>query len=534
MAGSREDLLAAGFLSPGAGAASPDPELDELTRYVAYACNAPYAVLAVEARGKMWFKCRVGVDAAEAPLTELAPGVEVIEDSSRDPRASLHPLLAAVPDARFLAAAPLQDGPARFGTLAVLDRRPRSPAPHQLEALRVAAAQASALLQLRRRVRLLEALIESSPDQFYAFDPRGRCLFASERGASTMGLVPAQMVGRTWQEMGWDSGYAAQFQGMLRLVLDTGQLIEDARAVPTPAGVVHTEYALGPLRGPRGEIEGVAVTARDVTVRVAAEMERQAAEAELQTREELRQTLEAERLARRAAEEAGETAQKAVRQRDDVLAVVSHDLRNVLGVFRITAAVLSKELPEDAGRARERIAALQGQAAGMGRLVDDLVEVARIDAGSLRIVPGGCDARALAQDAAAAVRPVAQQKGIGLVVQVPEDPVPVSCDRGRILQVFANVLGNAVKFTDRGEVRLEVVPGDGGVRFSIRDTGGGVSPEHLPHLFERYWQARQGERSGAGLGLYIARSIVEAHGGRIWADSTPGQGTTISFTLPSG
>jgi PAS domain S-box-containing protein len=252
VAGSREDLLAAGFLSPGAGAASPDPELDELTRYVAYACNAPYAVLAVEARGKMWFKCRVGVDAAEAALTELAPGVEVIEDSSRDPRASLHPLLAAVPDARFLAAAPLQDGPARFGTLAVLDRRPRSPAPHQLEALRVAAAQASALLQLRRRVRLLEALIESSPDQFYAFDPRGRCLFASERGASTMGLVPAQMVGRTWQEVGWDSGYAAQFQGMLRLALDTGQLIEDARAVPTPAGVVHTEYALGPLRGPRG------------------------------------------------------------------------------------------------------------------------------------------------------------------------------------------------------------------------------------------------------------------------------------------
>ena len=508
-------------------------------------------------------------------------------------------------------------------------------------------------LQLWRRVRLLEGLIESSPDRFYAFDPRGRCLFASERAASATGLVPAQMVGRTWQELGWDPGYAPLFQGMLRLVLETGELIEDARAVPTPAGVVHTEYVLAPLRGPRGEIEGVAVTARDVSARLAAEMERRAAEVELQTRdelfravmegsqdaifvkdgegryrmmnsagarylghsveevvgrtdaelvvpgnerlsvetdravmatgepvvyerfatfhgeerffitskspwrdakgtilgvfgvardttarkrmeEELRQRLEAERLARRAAEEAGETAQKAVRQRDDVLAVVSHDLRNALGVFRLTSAVLSKELPEEAGRARERIAALEAQAAGMGRLVDDLVEVARIDAGSLRIVPAGCEARALAQDAAAAVQPLAQQKGIRLAVQAPDGPAPVHCDRGRILQVFANVLGNAVKFSDGGEVRLEVATGEGEVRFSIRDTGGGISPEHLPHLFERYWQGSQGERSGAGLGLYIARGIVEAHGGRIWADSTPGQGTIISFALPSG
>jgi signal transduction histidine kinase len=79
-----------------------------------------------------------------------------------------------------------------------------------------------------------------------------------------------------------------------------------------------------------------------------------------------------------------------------------------------------------------------------------------------------------------------------------------------------------------------VATGEGEVRFSNRDTGGGISPEHLPHLFERYWQGRQGESSGAGLGLYIARGIIEAHGGRIWADSTPGQGTVISFTLPSG
>ena len=105
------------------------------------------------------------------------------------------------------------------------------------------------------------------------------------------------------------------------------------------------------------------------------------------------------------------------------------------------------------------------------------------------------------------------------------------CDRRRILQVFANLLGNAIKFTDEGAVRLEVSIEEREVCFSVSDTGAGISSEHLPHLFERYWQAREGERSGAGLGLYIARGIVDAHGGRIWADRTREKGTRISFTL---
>jgi signal transduction histidine kinase len=100
-----------------------------------------------------------------------------------------------------------------------------------------------------------------------------------------------------------------------------------------------------------------------------------------------------------------------------------------------------------------------------------------------------------------------------------------------VLQVFANLLGNAVKFTEKGRIRVEVTAGEREVRISVSDEGRGISPEHLPHLFERYWQARAGGATGAGLGLYIARGIIEAHGGRIWADSIPGKGTTISFTL---
>ena len=483
---------------------SPDPESDELLRYVARACKAPIALLALVGRSRLWFKSRLGIEVTEAPKFVLPKDLEVIEDAARDPRGAGEPLLALVPGARFLAVAPLHEGHTEVGVVAILDRKARTLSAPQTDALRSAASQALGLLKLRRRVRLLEALLESSPDQFHAFDAHGRYIYASERGARAMGFDSAHMLGRTWQELGWDPTYAADFYGMLRLALTTGRLIEDARAVSTPAGVVHHEYALAPLRGQRGEIEGVAVTARDVTARVAAETERQAAL---------------------------DTAQRAVRQRDDVLAVVSHDLRNMLNVFRLTASSLANELPEDAGLARDFVGRLERQADSMSRLVDDLVDVARIDAGSLRVVRTGCDARTLAQDALLMVQPLADQKGIALEADLPGPGTHLNCDRHRILQVFANLLGNAVKFTEKGGVRLEVSVDEREVCFSISDTGAGISPEHLPHLFERYWQAREGERSGAGLGLYIARRIVEAHGGRIWADSARGKGTRISFTL---
>ena len=483
---------------------SPDAESDELVRYVARVCATPCAVLGLMGRSRLWFKSRVGVAAPDIPKFVLPLDVEVVDNAPRDYSGHGDALLALVPGGRFLAMAPLRDGSAELGVLAVIDRRPRGLAPHQADALRSGAAQALAMLKLRRRVRLLEALLESSPDHFHAFDPAGRYVYASERAARAMGLVPERMLGRTWQDLGWDPEYRAQFHAMLKLALTTGQPVEDAHAVSTPRGRVHYEYVLAPLRGARGEIEGVAVTARDVTSRVAADAERR---------------------------EALETAQRAVRQRDDVLAIVSHDLRNMLNVFRLTAAAMANELPEDAAAARSRVALLQSQTDAMTRLVDDLVDVGRIDAGGLRVVRADCDARTLADHALAAVQPLADRKGIAIEARLPEPGSQVRCDRRRIMQVFANLLGNAVKFTDEGAVRLEVRVDDDEVCFSISDTGAGISAHHLPHLFERYWQASDGERSGAGLGLYIARGIVEAHGGRIWAESAEGKGTTISFTL---
>jgi PAS domain S-box-containing protein len=483
---------------------SPDSESDELVRYVARVCNAPSAVLALIGRSRLWLKARLGIEAAEVAKFALPPDIEVIEDAARDSRVLGHPLLGLAPGARFLAIAPLREERVDLGVLAVMDRKPRTLAPHHADALRSAASQAVGILKLRRRVRLLETLLESSPDQFHAFDSRGRYIYVGERGARAMGLESARMLGRTWQELDLEPDYRAQFYGLLRLALNTGRLIEDAREVSTPAGPAHYEYALAPVRGQRGEIEGVAVTARDVTARVTADAERRAALV---------------------------TAQRAVRQRDDVLAVVSHDLRNMLNVFRLGASSLAEELPEDATTARGLVTLLQNHVESMARLLNDLVDVGRIGAGSLRVVPAGCDARDLTQEALRAVQPLARQKGISVEARLPDRGVLVRCDRRRILQVFANLLGNAVKFTGEGRITVEVSVAEREVCFAVSDTGAGISPEYLPHLFERYWQAPQGERSGAGLGLYIARGIVEAHGGRIWAGNMQGKGARISFTL---
>ena len=128
----------------------------------------------------------------------------------------------------------------------------------------------------------------------------------------------------------------------------------------------------------------------------------------------------------------------------------------------------------------------------------------------------------------------AAAKSLTLGLSAAKDLAAVSADRDRLLQVLSNLIGNAVKFTpEGGTVEVRVEPEEGAVHFSVSDTGPGISPENLPRLFQPFWQAQRGSLDGAGLGLMIARGIVEAHGGAIQAESTPGHGSTFSFTIPA-
>jgi signal transduction histidine kinase len=161
------------------------------------------------------------------------------------------------------------------------------------------------------------------------------------------------------------------------------------------------------------------------------------------------------------------------------------------------------------------------------------VEVVALEAGT-RVLHLECvDTGALLRAAAEMYAGLAGEQEVALGVDVPPEVPDLRADRARLLQVLSNLVGNALKFTPRGgAVRIGAEAAGELVRVWVSDTGPGIDPEHLPRLFERFWQARRGDRAGLGLGLSIAKAIVDAHGGRIWAESTPGSGSTFSFTLP--
>lgn len=230
-----------------------------------------------------------------------------------------------------------------------------------------------------------------------------------------------------------------------------------------------------------------------------------------------------------------QVAQQAIQVRDDVLSIVAHDLRNPLNTARLAVGALTRNLPEE-GPARVGRKTAETISRSINRadhLIQDLLDVARIDAGRLAVEQGAVSSQALASDVAESFAPLVADASLELHVAVPAEQPVVLVDRERILQVFANLIGNAIKFTPPGgHIFVTAEPCGDALCFSVTDTGPGIPPEHLPHLFDRFWQARRADRRGSGLGLPIARGIVEAHGGRIWAESRPGHGSTFSFTVP--
>lgn len=219
------------------------------------------------------------------------------------------------------------------------------------------------------------------------------------------------------------------------------------------------------------------------------------------------------------------------RARDDLLATVSHDLRNPLNAIRLTTAALRRATGQ--GKAGELVDRIDRAAARMGRLIEDLLDAAKIEAGGFRAERRPEEVTSLLESAVDMFRVIAAEKSIELARLGPPQPVAVLCERDLILRVFANLIGNAIKFSPAGSsISMVAEERPGQVHFSISDAGPGIPAEYLSRVFDRYWQEKGADRRGSGLGLYIAKGIVEAHGGEIWIDSAQGRGTTIHFTLP--
>jgi len=229
-------------------------------------------------------------------------------------------------------------------------------------------------------------------------------------------------------------------------------------------------------------------------------------------------------------------ADEAIASRDHFLAMASHDLRNMLGGMAMAAESLieikcDEKVHEAILRDAKRIRRYTSR---MARIVSDLVDVVSIDAGQLAVHPQRHDATELLRETVDVFLPIATGYGTSIEFEVAPGPLMALYDHERILQVLANLVGNALKFTSRGgRIHLGATQMGDTLQFEVSDTGCGIDSEKLESVFNRFWQAG-GDRmhAGLGLGLYISKCIVEAHGGRIWAKSQIGAGSTFCFALP--
>ncbi|HTD82900.1 MAG TPA: GAF domain-containing sensor histidine kinase [Gemmatimonadaceae bacterium] len=221
------------------------------------------------------------------------------------------------------------------------------------------------------------------------------------------------------------------------------------------------------------------------------------------------------------------------RAREEALGVVAHDLRNPLSLIVTTTELLQEENLEPARR-KEILDITMRAGKQMNRLIDDLLDTVHIESGKFVLSLEDVEVCAILRQAEETFRPIAERRKITFGGSSPGREVWVRADPLRVSQVIGNLIGNALKFTpENGSVTYGADLLGGDVEFSVTDTGPGISPEQQEHLFEMFWQARKDDRRGVGLGLTIAKGIVDAHGGRIWCQSTPGRGSTFSFTLPA-
>jgi PAS domain S-box-containing protein len=228
-------------------------------------------------------------------------------------------------------------------------------------------------------------------------------------------------------------------------------------------------------------------------------------------------------------------AQRANLAREEVLSVVSHDLRNPLSAIAMCVRVLSDTPPGNESTRAELRATISESVNTMNRLIQDLVDVASIERGQLSLERGPASPARILERAALMFRVEAESHGISLTEDVAPGLAELNVDDGRIVQVLANLIRNAIKFTpDGGRIAIRAEPQEGAVRFSVTDSGIGIDPALHQRIFDRYWHASAGARKrGTGLGLSIAKGIVEAHGGKITVESESGAGSTFSFTLPT-
>ena len=442
----------------------------------------------------------------------------------------------------------------------------------------------AAIEALRRSEERMRLLVQSVQDYaIFMLDPHGIVATWNEGAQRIKGYSADEIVGRSFEQFYPEEKIAEGFpRHELEVAAREGRFEDEGWRIRKDGSRFWANVIITALREPAtGELIGFAKVTRDLTLRRESEemrarhaaeaaaraeaerqnallsemnvtLEEQASELEQQTEElaqqaeELeQQTVEQEMLAERL-EEANQELQTALREADAareaatraaggataMTSFVSHDLRNPLNAIMMAAGMLDEvNAVSEAGR--PQLGVIRRAADQMHRLIDDLLDVTKAEAGGMRVDRRTESVAALLEDARQTFHLRAAELGIELRLEPEQDLPRIHVDGARIQQVLSNLIANALQFTPRGGVVTVGARRRGDdVELSVSDTGAGIPEEHLPHIFDRFWQAQRTSRASAGLGLAITRSIVEAHDGRIEVQSREGAGTSFRVTLP--
>lgn len=339
------------------------------------------------------------------------------------------------------------------------------------------------ILVLREEQARFSGLLERMTDGVLITDREGRVRLINPAAARLLGVAPEEVLGRSFVQVVWDYRLVALWEACRERGEEGAELIDLAPRRPVVFQAIVT-----PLEGEEG---AALVLLQDLT-RVR----------ELET------------------------------VRRDFVANVSHELRTPLATLKALVETLREGALEDPQAARRFLERMEGELDRLDRIVGELLELARIESGRIPLQMAQVTVAEVVGPPVEELRPLAERAGLRLTVSLPSDLPPVLVDVDGIRRVVANLVHNAIQFTPSGEVTVRAERVGDEVIISVQDTGVGIAPEELPRVFERFYKARGSRSGGAGLGLAIAKHIVLAHGGRIWAESVPGQGSTFSVALP--
>ena len=395
---------------------------------------------------------------------------------------------------------------------------------HIIELSEAAEARRRAEEELRAQEARFRTLVNAIPQLAWMADGTLARYWFNDRWYDYTGTSFEEVRGWGWQKVHHPDHLQRVLESMQRS-FDAGAPWEQTYPLRRRDGTYRWFLSRAlPIRGEDGSIASWLGTNTDITEQKNAEAERERALA-------LEQQLRSQ-------------AERATRARDEVMAIVVHDLRNPMNTILTSATIIGESLEKQGERAVEVsdplsvdlktcVEAIQSSIKTMDRLIYDLLDVSRMEAGSFSIQQTHVDIDALLEETLKLCESQARAKKISVTADIPTALPAVNGDRDRLDQVLSNLLGNAFKFTpEGGRVTIRARKVDDSVQITVEDSGPGIPASDLPRIFDSYWRGDRASRDGAGLGLAICKGIVEAHGGNIWVESTVGRGTTFWFTVP--